>query len=469
MSNSADMLTLPATLAPLGNASAVNELSALAAKAALGKKEEKQRTEKKRRKVKKSRKQILEAVSSRFGEEKERLKNVLAATKDKLKKSSDTTVQPLPSKKRLAETSKLLDKLEDVFDILSEEPFRSAYDYYALNLPGLSYAGPDGASDGLPVEYFDRLNVPPTEQNVAEKSSRQPGQFFPGEEREWEEAVHELYQGMIDRTYELWQALKTALEETETWTYWARSWITTPLKIDSEQALALIAALKIALEKLCDGNSSQDVCRVRARKKEFEDQARARGMQVDLNELWLTHCGASPTKKSFEGSLLCDLGRDSSMARLLARLRTTELDKSKVRDPRTDAVILIFNGVLQYLLPESAYYQELIDDMGKIVGEKTDAEKEELQSLVEKRDAALAQSADQNVSAFSKLSSSLKGFATSDLIKQVRDAKQLRFSGARYSIKDLDWLADKLSPIVGLDTTRNAINAQMRPYGFEIP
>jgi len=283
-----------------------------------------------------------------------------------------------------------------------------------------------------------------------------------------------LYQAMIDRIYEMWKGLEIALSDTDTWSSWARSWITEPLKIDQQDARALIAALKLSLEKLCTSNAAQAVCQIRQREKKFETAKRS-GLQLDVNQLWLNHCGAKPKKASREGSMLCDFGRDSSTARLLMRLRPVAPPLT-LRDKRSDIVVSILNGVLSAVLPASQYWQMMIDDVQALPAPLTTKEQREIEKYKEKLQAAseaeVSKASKQTL--FSKLASRAAGVALpnpQNYIDMIKAAKQQRLAGGNFTLQDLDPLVDKLQPILKFDAVRQEINKMLRDaagLGLEI-
>jgi len=482
MSSSASMLTpingAPGGLKfgqPLGNASQMQDALERAAQniemqGAL----KPARKEKKRRRPKISGKKVREMVGAKWNAAKAKVGQKKQLIKEKVIKPIDSAAA------RTMETDELLTKLELVFDILSKEPFRSYYDYYTTHLPGLTAATVQGEqSDAtLPVDYFDNINVPPSEQPAeVNEQTRQPGQFLRGEEEQYHAAVREFYQVTMDRIHELWKALLVAIDDTDTWSHWARSWISSPVTIVRDEADALISALMLTLETMCTGNSEQDVCQVRAREKKF-DSARMTGMSLDLNQLWQNHCGASATKSSREGSLLCDLGRNSSFVQLLMRLRTVP-PPATLRDKRTDIVVILINGVLGVLLPESEYWQEMLDDLDTIAEPHSAAERAEFDSYASKRDAAAQKEAEASAEQglFGRVGQAVAGklgevaFDKAAYAKKLRDTKRLRMSGATFSAHDLDWIADKLDTILKFDAARREVNkllANSAGVGLEI-
>lgn len=439
-----------------GAARQIQRLQTMAASATVAdaKKARKKRRVKKTRTPSKSAGEILKEVGTKMAEAAEKVKG---ATKDALKKSADTIVKPLSGLGgRKAETETYLAKLEEALAILDTEPFHTNYNYYAANLPGLNHAGPSDAPRDLPVDYFDELNVPPSDQQATVKEA--PGQFLRGEEQQYEAAVREFYQGMIDRIYEMWTGLKAALEDTKTWSAWASSWITQPLVINQEEAQGLLAALELALEKLCTGNTAQEACQIRRVQKQ---SAFLSGMKLDLNELWLKNCPATAAAGGDDGayvinSLLCGLGRGSPAAQLVTRLQVVPVP-GDTRDKRSDLVITILNAILGMVLSPRDYYQELIDDMATFLPpDLTEAEKNEKLAYMAKRDTA---SADAPIPAI----------AASPLIKSVRVAKKERLLGRAYSLENFDRIVAVLDTVLQSDKLREVANTYARPFGLEIP
>ena len=130
-----------------------------------------------------------------FREKKEKVSSSL---------KSKQTINPPSQDARRVETDILLTKLNNVFDLIcSDEEYFNAFNYYSEFMPGLSTASMPAGSRGLPTDYFINLTDEPTivKNPPPVGTPREPGQFYSGEEKQWEQAVRDFYQSMIDRFF----------------------------------------------------------------------------------------------------------------------------------------------------------------------------------------------------------------------------------------------------------------------------
>lgn len=419
----------------------------------------------KRRRVQKTAKKFtltsVRALVSRgvkaFQEKKEKVSTSL---------KSKQTINPPSVDARRVETDILLTKLNNVFDLIcSDEDYFNSFNYYSEFMPGLSTASMPSGSRGLPTDYFINLTDEPSIVKTPPPpgTPREPGQYFAGEEKQWEQAVRDFYQSMIDRFFELYKALQVAVRENETWVTWAASFITRPFIFLGDTAIQLIVILQAALDELCTGNSKQDTCQIRAHEVDVEKNIDPTTMGINLNQYWNDHCTAD-AQESFVGSLLCDFGNGSKMANLILRIKPVPLPPT-IRDKRYDLVQIMLNIGLKMLLTGKEYQQMLIDDINAMSPPLTESDKREILNLEARRDVA---SDDQGLKkkiidkAFEKVAGVTK--------ERILEIKRMRNKGAVYSIKDLDFLAEFLEKyIFPIDSLRKLVNQSLISYGIELP
>ena len=388
--------------------------------------------------------------------------------KDKVSSSlkSKQTINPPEPNVRRVETDLLLTKLNNVFDLIcSDEQYFNAFNYYSEYMPGLSTSSMPAGSRGLPTDYFINLTDEPTivKNPPPVGTPREPGQFFAGEEKQWEQAVRDFYQSIIDRFFELYKALQVAVRENETWITWAASFITRPFIFLGDTAIQLIVILQAALDELCTGNSKQDTCQIRAHEVDVEKNVEPTTMGINLNEYWNEHCTPG-ADESFVGSLLCDFGNGSKMANLILRIKPIALPPT-IRDKRYDIVQILLNIVLKMLVTGKEYQQLMIDDVNALQPPLSEAEKREILTLEARRDVANdEQSLKKRLvdKAFEKVAGITK--------EKIFEIKRMRNKGAVYSIKDLDFLAEFLEKYVfPIDALRKVLNNSLVYYGIEFP
>ena len=176
---------------------------------------------------------------------------------------------------------------------------------------------------------------------------------------------------------------------------------------------------------------------------------------VDINALW--------RQNSTGGSVLCDLGHGSSMARIIASVKPVAQTS---RDKRNDIIVTMLNQVLHLILTDADYAQVEIDDL-QAMAPLSDAEQQQLAELVARRAndvAAIKQSI------LAQVETDIQEEVVAGLARRVKEIKQQRCNGAIFSLKDLDWIMDFFkSHVVFGDMVRCAINVKLQQYGIAIP
>lgn len=357
-------------------------------------------------------------------------------------------------------TMGMMQTLDKVFFVLASD--EDIYNRVVNSMPGVSTSGPIGTNTAaLPYDFF--LNLTQGTEDVYNGTDpREPGRFYAGEEEQWDIAVKELFQGMIDRIDDLWKSLIAFSENNESWSMWAARWVLGPvLQIDVADASFALQMCKKVMLILCQGDDVTSACK--------NPLLKGVRIRMDLNEQWSRHCTEN-SQLSYNGSMFCGLGEKSDFANLLTRITPMPLP-AKFRKIQLDWVIALCNTVLYMLLPGKEYYQELINDINMLPTPLTPEETEKLKTLAEKRDAAPT----QHSAFYAKEIANwiLKGPPEKDTLTNLRKTKQLRITkGQNYVFSDLDWAIRYLEILLKSKTIREKMNDYINTHylaGIAIP